>query len=523
MPKAKYDTFRGLLRGAICSRSQAQFALESGISVEHLNRMLNRPEIYRPSDKTLMKVASVAMNGITFRMLKESLDKDAPKRDTQLPKVKLPDFETRARNTFQALSGILKAHGDASWRSENPSALMETLMDMLKEKRMENPALLDVCYELWYTRDYCGTRYAYPKYTTVSLTVADYGKSYESRLIIYHSREDSSPWTACVSMSMEAIFDLYGIPGCMIENGTEDGDIPGEALEKAMENPFYFRVEENARFLEIQSAKSLLDSLFGNKEKYAAPVEGFGFYLGSVPENFKSFVENHLENILTALEQGCEVNRETAREAIMEALNGNSPDAGQKLAETINSLETEPIQEDPPIWIHCIAHTMEAETGFPFFPMDNAYYLGKPEFKGKELDETPCIILEEADIERSRIGRKTLINTTYLYAKELGLETFGDLFYHTVRERKVPNRTYKVSCGKKPEKQEPLVLKEEQPFEKGKNQPDKTGMHTVWLKDGRELKLLWVKDPGIWIGHHKDWTRMVRGWNPDGAEIREGE
>ena len=78
MAKAKFDSFRGLLRGAICDVTQAEFAAESGISAEHLNRMLNSREINRPSATTLHKIAAVARNGITFQDLKNSLDREDP-------------------------------------------------------------------------------------------------------------------------------------------------------------------------------------------------------------------------------------------------------------------------------------------------------------------------------------------------------------------------------------------------------------------------------------------------------------
>ena len=48
-----FPTFRGLLRGAICNRSQAQFASEAGISAEHLNRMLNGKSI-RPRNESAL-------------------------------------------------------------------------------------------------------------------------------------------------------------------------------------------------------------------------------------------------------------------------------------------------------------------------------------------------------------------------------------------------------------------------------------------------------------------------------------
>ena len=62
-----------MLRGAICTRTQAQFANEAGISAEHLNRMLNADTISRPTKKTLMKIAAAAKNGITYQAVNHSV------------------------------------------------------------------------------------------------------------------------------------------------------------------------------------------------------------------------------------------------------------------------------------------------------------------------------------------------------------------------------------------------------------------------------------------------------------------
>lgn len=58
--KKEYAEFRALLRRAMGGMTQKAFADESGISVEHLNRMLNNDLISRPSKTTLRKILAVA-------------------------------------------------------------------------------------------------------------------------------------------------------------------------------------------------------------------------------------------------------------------------------------------------------------------------------------------------------------------------------------------------------------------------------------------------------------------------------
>lgn len=74
MSEKNYPEFRRLLRLAIGnSISQAKFAEESGISAEHLSRMLNDKKIVKPRLSTLKKIANRADNGVTLRDLVESV------------------------------------------------------------------------------------------------------------------------------------------------------------------------------------------------------------------------------------------------------------------------------------------------------------------------------------------------------------------------------------------------------------------------------------------------------------------
>ncbi len=79
--KSKYEKLRWLIREAIGSRrTQLGFAVETGISPEHLSRMLNNPEISKPHDKTLQKIAEYADNGVTYKMLKNACKKESEVR-----------------------------------------------------------------------------------------------------------------------------------------------------------------------------------------------------------------------------------------------------------------------------------------------------------------------------------------------------------------------------------------------------------------------------------------------------------
>ena len=63
-----YDEFRRLLRKGIGTRTQTQFARETGISRGNINRLLNQESFQRPSEKTLLSLAS-HMHSVTAREL----------------------------------------------------------------------------------------------------------------------------------------------------------------------------------------------------------------------------------------------------------------------------------------------------------------------------------------------------------------------------------------------------------------------------------------------------------------------
>ena len=70
--KKAYLEFRNLLRKCIGNKSQKDFAKESGISIEHLNRMLNNETISQPAVKTLIKIYEASKSAVSYKELLES-------------------------------------------------------------------------------------------------------------------------------------------------------------------------------------------------------------------------------------------------------------------------------------------------------------------------------------------------------------------------------------------------------------------------------------------------------------------
>lgn len=75
MPEQKeYRRFRELLRKAMGDMSQKAFAERAGLSVEHLNRLLNNAEISRPSKTTLSKIQKASNGTVNIYDLFESCE-----------------------------------------------------------------------------------------------------------------------------------------------------------------------------------------------------------------------------------------------------------------------------------------------------------------------------------------------------------------------------------------------------------------------------------------------------------------
>lgn len=513
MSKSEFKTFRGLLRGAICNRSQAQFASESGISAEHLNRMLNNTVINRPSRVTLVKIASAAKNKITYRMLEDALDREDPVIQAEqsmddYQKQKLAEakedfslsFEDKAQETLYQLSRLLQTKQQYPVITGSVSDFMDSLLSTLETLDVDN---MDIAYDIWMTRDYYGTLVKAPNYTTVELTMYEHPVTVYSRVIFYHEKYQDRIKIHDVRMDMEAIFDLYGCPPSLSEKLSEE-DGTGKTFEELLSRPFYMDVRKNRRF-SWEQEMNLLDWLKGEKEEYLTSIEGFGFWLPKIPDKFPDFIRRYEKTVVKVMIDAFGVDISSRLRTMLEK---EEPDK-QVLADLFD-LDDYELSD----WFFVIAAVMEEETGFPFFP-----YTNKNRKNMDSLTTCPCVMLEASDIQDIQIRRETLLDITCSFAKQLGLERFGDILFTTMKER-AKNRTYTVLYTDDDTEDEELDRKESKPFEPGKTMPETSGIYTVWLKDGREMQLMWIEKLQNWVGYHRDWTTQVAEYCIDPEEDR---
>lgn len=126
--KGEYKEFRSLLRCGIGTRTQKAFAEEVGISKEHLNRMLNNKEIFRPTITVLRSMAS-HMETISERMLLESCGYE------------IEPIEERAKRCEEEIAEGLKSLVEADypqpWKSVQDAILTIDLLYLLENGNFE--------------------------------------------------------------------------------------------------------------------------------------------------------------------------------------------------------------------------------------------------------------------------------------------------------------------------------------------------------------------------------------------------
>lgn len=126
--KGEYKEFRRLLRRGIGTRTQKAFAEEINISKEHLNRLLNNPEIPRPPIGLLRNMAA-HMKTITERMLLESCGYE------------MEPIEERAKRCEKEISNGLKElinvdYNSQPWRSVEDALRMVVIPHIREEGKM---------------------------------------------------------------------------------------------------------------------------------------------------------------------------------------------------------------------------------------------------------------------------------------------------------------------------------------------------------------------------------------------------
>lgn len=530
-----FPTFRGLLRGAICTRTQAQFANESGLSAEHLNRMLNADTIHRPSKQTLHKIASVAKNGITYQVLKDALDNEDPsfRQNMPDPEKKLeqakedfkPSFEDAVYLTMEYLSELTKNHAYPVV-THSIATFLDTLMEDVSNAHTDT---LDISYEMGTARPYCCKNHDYAShYIRTTLTMADYSETATSDMIVYYTeiqykKPDTTPGIQYViqniSCAVVDIMDLCGLPPAAMDAHSDLGD---NSLEAAMQDDFYVKIAPAIHFREAYKGRPgtsteerLLESIFGIKTRFSRTIDGFGFWLKDIPDALPAFVQKHLDVILTPYSDEPD-DYATLKANIEAAIQAGDLAA---LKQAFLDVSSTGGYMDDNARSDCgfgaaIAVVMEEETGFPFHYYSCAEDL--EEFPG--LSDNDCILLSNEDQIANHIQREAMLHATTRYASELGLQKIGDILFTNVKCTFRKPKTYTLHPNEPDDDQEEeeLLMDDAQytmDFTTGQK-PEKTGLYGVRLKDGRYLKCIYLQEQNVWVMWHREWSDLIEAWCP---------
>lgn len=551
-----YPTFRNLLRGAICNRTQAQFANESGISAEHLSRMLNSDTIHRPTKATLIKIATAAKNGITFQSLQDALDQDdgtkAHPSDEKLAEaVKdfCPDFRDLAHNTMKSLCEIIDR--------ENYPAIVSSISDHIAailSAASNNTAAgetLPIAYEMGRDREHFGRYCAHAKrWLPIWLSMADRKDTATSEMMVHFTElpcgdgetryiiqgitcavkaiEDQFGQTsAAMRMAKEMLDGKLPYPEGLSEpqpEPDEDGNVP-EADEEvacmalAYEMPYYLDFSPVEHFKESYHGKGktaeerLLGSIFGERTRWSKTIDGVGFWIDGIPDGLALMLSQHIGPVLAPYG---DINQEEAekRAAIETAVREwgileDSPGVAKSLDDIGYQ---DPGANGDKGWPAAVAEIMRAETGFPFYY--HAPAEDKSEFTG--LSDKGCILIDEADVESMHIQREALLTGICRYAKMLGVETFGDILFTGVEDVFRKPMTYIVRENTGHDTDD---IPDDEPecteaFDRETSHPDKIGLYAVELKDGRRTTMCYITPPGVWVKAHKEWSHMIASYCP---------
>lgn len=514
MAQYNFSIFRELLHKAIGNRTQAQFAHESGLSAEHLNRMLNSSNIHRPTDRTLRKMASVAENGVTLQRFQDALNKqdpayrpDAPNYNKKLEEAKEDfklSFREAAQQTMESLALIMCEYPVFT---HDINDHINKLVTAASEHRDGN---LELFYEMDISRPYFGKQHTYAaNYICVHLSMFERNETATSGMLVYYTEVPSPSETPFyviqnVSLKVHDISELFGYPPAALMEYNDD-------LVEADKAPFYMHISPVEHFCEIYEDTSgataeerLLHNIFGVTSRHSETLTGLGFWLDDTPpDGFLEMVKSHRALLLAPYEDDQE-----EYEGILAKLNELCDNGdNQALADYLDEINYVSDTQDCG-WGAAIACIMREETGFPY-----GFY-AKPddpdEFPG--LSDSGCILLPEA--AEKEINRQTALTTTAFYLDKLGLPTFGDLlFTHVVRITRKPH-IYMLSDKKKSYDINDHIehlqygLTIDQPPSCG------TGLYAVKLKDGRYMKCMYIKSNNAWVMFHREFSSLIESYCP---------
>ena len=377
--KAGYTKFRELLRYGIGSRSQRAFALQAGISYEHLNRLLNQDEIGQPSRETLEKIAN-AMNTVSLDELLISCGYE------------IADPVETARGCYAQLTGgfaFLKEKKCSSW--DSPEAFLDAVNMLYGYEGGTLKVLVSGDYTPKSKEEPYAEQYAIVTFRWTD-DVYSYGLAWG---VLYLKTAREKTLIQEIITDRERILNMEGRIKAIFPDAKSFPDGTG---------CFWVRKKKG----EYMAEQRLLASIFNVGDSYVRVEVGYGFPYTCAPEGFMDFLTAHADTFC--------VNKENS------AMYQAALEPGADVDKVFASFEDR--YADSSGTAAVVAYILRKETGYDFL------YFPKDENVPEEEDDS-CIMVEDENGYEQKMSKEMEV-AIYNAAKLLKIPRFGVCYHNTM-------------------------------------------------------------------------------------------
>lgn len=261
-----YERLRDVIREAIGDETQKEFAAKCGMSVPHLNRLMNEESPSRPYKSTLKKIAyytSASYEDLLVMCGYETSPADARKK--QRPEERAEMNARDMANGFKAMTQSVRPY--------------DSIRDFLEE------------YIMLYSTENVSTRYSAPKecddnraeyYAMCYFEFSNEDYKCTTWFVLYFYRTHSGK-IFITNVGMEAEDMVYA-------GMTELADMVRKGRNKEEHSPYIYRIVYRKT-----AEERMLEAIFRDTcgEEYPTSVVGFGFEYPRTPDTFDQFLELH--------------------------------------------------------------------------------------------------------------------------------------------------------------------------------------------------------------------------------------
>lgn len=289
--KKEYQKFRELLRLAIGTMSQKEFAEKSDISPEHLNRMLNSKLISQPSSRTVEKILAASVSDLDPVLMFESCGYTGMdvKLGIRRHRRKMDLYERMRSVSMDILNGFGKIIEDRLIYPDIRACVQQYLNHQVEDCRitmsskMSEIPVANKCGEFYMNGKYTWTSQKDDKlqYRITNFFTLFFVETSYNNVVLTDVAVDCATVNAC-----------GGIPSEFYDIAYQDGtDFSG--LD-------FFAIASEEKYCYEDTAEGrLLAKIFGedeedeNHRKLFSTLYGLGFNYAATPDGFVGFMLNH--------------------------------------------------------------------------------------------------------------------------------------------------------------------------------------------------------------------------------------